>query len=528
MTPPFDGEGATKIMNRFKASSTAVIALAGAASLAACGGGTGGGASSQSASDAVTIALNADAAPNGYDALLYSQGQYQFFGTIYDALFATDKDGKAQPDLVEKFSNSPDNLTTTLTLKDGVTFTDGKALDSTVVKTNLDRRSDKKLAAYGTVAPGGASEITDVAAPDPKTVVITWKKPQAAPEKNLADTAGIIVGPDGIANPDSLASKPDGSGPYTLNDGKTTKGSTYTLDKNTKSANAGDWSYDHLVVKVITDPQALANALVSGQADVASQIDQTTLDLVQSKQTVTKIGGTIVGFPVFDKTGATNPAFKDPNVRLALSYGTDREGLVKDLHPGSQATAQLFPSDNPGFDPALNETYAYDPDKAKKMLAGAGAADLKIDLTIHGQPTPDELALQDQWKKIGVTLNFISATSTDQIFAAATTQPLGFGPFAVGSNPAGFVAGVVYNGFANLQHATDPNIEQSLGAALGATGDAQQGALKALNAAITNDGWYIPVYEDFTYTGYNKSKVAEPAWAGTNNFLVFSSITPAG
>jgi peptide/nickel transport system substrate-binding protein len=514
-------------MNRFtiRTGGAAVAALA-AASLAACGGASGG-SSSASASDTVTVALNADAAPNGYDPLLYSQGQYQFFGALYDALFVTDKDGKAQPDLVTDFSNNADNTQTTLHLRTDVTFSDGKKLDSGVVKSNLDRRSDTDLAAYGQIAPGGASEITDVSAPDAQTVVLTWKQPQATPENNLTDTAGIIVGPDGVANPDSLTTTPDGSGPYTLNDGKTTKGSTYTLDKNADSPSADDWSYDHLVVKVITDPQALANALVSGQADVATQIDQTTLDLVQSKQTVTKVGGTIVGFPVFDKTGATNPAFADPNVRLALSYGIDREAIIKDLHPGSKATAQLFPSDSPGFDASLNDTYKYDPDKAKQLLATAGYPDLKITLVWPGQPTPDLLAIQDQWKKIGVTLDIQTATSTDQVFAAAATTPLGFGPFGVGSNPAGFVAGVIYGGFANLQHATDPNIESNLGAALGATGDAQNAALKSLNAAITNDGWYIPVYEDFTYTGYNKAKVAEPAWAGTNNYLVLSSIQPA-
>ena len=96
-------------MNRFtiRTGGAAVAALA-AASLAACGGG-GGGASSQSASDTVNVALNADAAPNGYDPLLYSQGQYAFFGAMYDALFVTDKDGKAQPDLVTDFSNNADN-----------------------------------------------------------------------------------------------------------------------------------------------------------------------------------------------------------------------------------------------------------------------------------------------------------------------------------------------------------------------------------------------------------------------------------
>ncbi|NYJ08541.1 ABC transporter substrate-binding protein [Petropleomorpha daqingensis] len=515
-------------MNRFTTrTGVAVTAALALGSLAACSGGSGG-SSSQSASDTVTIALNADAAPNGYDALLYSQGQYTFFGALYDALFVTDKDGKAQPDLVSDFSNSADNLTTTLHLKSDITFTDGKKLDSSVVKANLDRRSDSDLVAYGSIAPGGASEITDVAAPDAQTVVITWKSAQATPENNLADTAGIIVGPDGIANPDSLQTTPDGSGAYEINDGKTTKASTYTLDKQSDAHDADQWSYDHIVFKVILDAQSLANAVISGQADVGGTLDPSVIDQVNSRQATVKVGGTIVGFPVFDKTGATNPAFGDPNVRLALLYAIDDETIVKTLHQGSQGTKQLFPADAQGFDATLNDTYAYDQAKAKQLLADAGYANgFSFDITIGGQPTEDMLAVQKQWSEIGVTMNIVTATSTDQIFAAAATQPLGFGPFSIGSNPAGFVAGVVYGGFMNLQKATNPDIEQSLGAALGATGDAQNQALTALNAAITNDGWYLPIYEDYTYFGYNTSKVAEPAFAGTNNFLVLSSITPA-
>ena len=74
----------------------------------------------------------------------------------------------------------------------------------------------------------------------------------------------------------------------------------------------------------------------------------------------------------------------------------------------------------------------------------------------------------------------------------------------------------------NMQGAKEPEIEAALGAALGATGDAQEQALTDLNRAITENGWYIPVYEDFTYVGYNADKVAEPAFAGTNNYLVLS------
>ncbi len=68
-----------------------VAAAAMTVSVAACGGGSSGGSTGASASDTVTIALDADPAPNGYDPLLYSQGQFQFFSSVYDALFVTDR-----------------------------------------------------------------------------------------------------------------------------------------------------------------------------------------------------------------------------------------------------------------------------------------------------------------------------------------------------------------------------------------------------------------------------------------------------
>ena len=520
-------------MNRFRTrAGAAFVATAAVTSLAACGGkssgASGGGAASQSGSDAVTIATDADAAPNGYDPLLYSQGQYQFFSTMYDALFVTDAEGTVQPNLVEDFESNADNTELTLTLKEGVTFTDGSELDSELVKANLDRRSDTDLAAYGQLATGGASEIAKIDTPDPQTAVITWKAPQATGQNALADEAGVIVGADAVADPDSLETTPDGSGPYTLDEGATTRASSYSLTKKDDAWNADAYAFDTVVFKIITDRQALGNAVVSGQADVVGQLQGTAIDLVESQSSITKVGGTIVGFPVADKTGTTNEAFAKPEVRQALSYAIDRQAIVDDLKPGARPTSQLFPESATGFDPALDEEFAYDPEKAKELLADAGYADgFDVQQTVGGQPDDVQIAVQNQWKEIGVNLEFVTATSTDQVFAAAQTEPMLFGPFAVGGQPQGFVAGVVVGGFMNLQQAKDPDIEAALGKSLGSTGADQEQALTDLNRAITEKGWYIPVYEDFTYAGYNADKVAEPKWAGTNNFLVLQSITSA-
>ena len=509
---------------------TALLTATAVLSLAACGGGSGGGGGAGSSSEdgTLTFAYDADAAPNGYDPLLYSQGQFTFFSALYDALFVTNSDGEVVPSLVSDSANNAENTQTTLTLREGVTFADGSPLTAEVVKANLDRRSDPDLEAYGAVAPGGASEITDVTVQDPQTVVISWAKPQATPQNTLVDTAGVIIGPAGVADPASLETTPDGSGAYTLDTDGTTRASTYTLVKNDEAWAADEWDYDTIVFNVITDPQALANAVVSGQADVATVLDPSTVDLVQSRQSTVSVGGTIVGFPVIDKTGASNPAFASEQARLALIYATDREALVSDLHEGSRATSQLFPETAAGFDPALDEEFAYDPDKARQLLAEAGYPDgFEVNYTVLGQPEEDAVVIQSQWAEVGIKLNFVTATSTDQVFAAVRTDPVIFGPFTVGAQPAGFVAGALYGGFMNMQGAEEPEIEASLGAALGATGEAQEQALTDLNRAITANGWFVPVYEDFVYAGYNAESVAEPSFAGTNAYLVLSDIEPA-
>ncbi|WP_219417413.1 ABC transporter substrate-binding protein [Pseudonocardia nigra] len=502
------------------------VAAALATVLAACGGspdaaGSGGGAGST-----LTIGYDSDPAPTGYDPLRYSPGQRQFYESLYDSLFVQTADGGVEPGLVADFSYSADNTQLTLTLRDGVTFADGSPLDATLVKANLDRRADPELTSYTAFAPGGEAEIVDVQAPDPRTVVITTATPQASLHILLTGVPGMIVGPTGVADPASLATTPDGSGPYTLDADATIKGSSYVVVEKPGHPDAAGHPFDTVVHKAILDGQARANAMVSGQVD-AALLTPDAVDLVESRGVaIERVGGTVVNLAVFDKTGAIHPAFGDVRVRQAIQHAIDRETLVATLHEGDEPTANAFPAAAEGHDPALDAQWGHDPQRARELLAEAGYADgFSFDVVTSPPTMTDMQAIQAQLAEVGITMNVRTAASTEELFASVETQPLGYFPLSW-TDPLGIVQGVVVGGFLNLQQASDPAISDALGRAAAATGDARAEALTDLNAALVAQGWMIPLYESYSYWAYDADTLQKVTFSGTDQYPLLAAFRP--
>ena len=452
----------------FVRAGAAVIAVAAATSLAACGGGDSGGGSSASASDTVTVALDADAAPNGYDPLLYSQGQYQFFSCAVRRAVRHRhrRAGPAEPGhrLLEQPGQPP-------------------AHPDAAGRRHVHRRLDARLdAGQGEPRRAQRHRPADQRHARRRRLAGDHRRRRARPEDrrhHLGEAAG--AGRDrarrhqrhhrrrGRRSPTATTLEPPsptGPGPYTLDAGKTTKGSTYTLDKNAKAWNADNWSYDTIVFKVITDPQALANAVVSGQADVgrAARPDHGRPGRLQAEHRRRSAASSSAS------RSPTRPArptrrSQDPNVRLALSYGIDREAIVKDLHPASKATAQLFPSDSPGFDASLERrSTPTTRTRPSSCWPTPGYPDLSIDMTVlrSARPRPARHPGPVEADRRHAELRRPRPRPT----SSSPRQPPSrccFGPFGVGSQPAGFVAGVVVGGFMNLQKANDPAIEAVAG-----------------------------------------------------------------
>jgi peptide/nickel transport system substrate-binding protein len=115
----------------------------------------------------------------------------------------------------------------------------------------------------------------------------------------------------------------------------------------------------------------------------------------------------MLGVYFADRGGSVVPALGDVRVRQALNYAIDREAIASSIYGEFGTPTSLYvPEGMEGYQEELQDTYPYDPEKAKELLAEAGYPD-GFSFTLLVQPGVDAgdllaAAISEQWAAIGV------------------------------------------------------------------------------------------------------------------------------
>ncbi|WP_062293067.1 ABC transporter substrate-binding protein [Demequina phytophila] len=477
----------------------ALIATAAAVSVAALAGCSGGSSSDPTTSGASeggsesggTVTLGVIAQVTSFAAANSNwANESPMMQAVYDSLLRMEPDGTISPNLATDWEWSEDRMTLTLDLRDDVTFTDGTAFDADVAAQNILRFRD------GT-SPNASNlgRVADATAVDADTVEITMSEPDPALEVYLTQNAGLQESPAAFDTAD-VDTVPIGSGPYTLNVGETVPGTTYVFDKNPDYWNSEDQHYDRVVANVYTDSTAMLNAVQGGQVDVASVIDLTQLDqMTASGYSAVTNQLDWVGLILGDRGGVLNEALADVKVRQAIAYAFDRDAILQAFAAGyGTTTGQIFPTTSPSYDESLNETYPYDPEKAKSLLAEAGYADgLEITMPSTAAFNQSWLTLvQQQLADVGITVvyedvapaNFISDMVAGKWPATIMILQQDPSDFQLASFQ------IAADATFNFLHYEDPTVEDLIGQIQ--LGDEAAGA--ELNQYIVDQAWFVPFY----------------------------------
>ncbi|MDN3496822.1 ABC transporter substrate-binding protein [Planococcus sp. APC 4015] len=479
-------------MFRWKATAalTAIAALA----LTGCAGGAGDDTSGGGDSGrADRLTLTAIIGPTSYD--IGSGAEYgnrsPFFQAVFDTLLQKNAAGEIEPWLATAWEYNEDNTVLTLTLRDDVTFTDDEPLDAEAVVASLEHFRD------GTSPQSATMAGKEFAVVDETTVTITQDAPDPSLVNLLSIAPGLIQAPSTLGQPDA-ATNPVGSGPYVLDSAASVTGTTYAYTANPDYWNPDVVKYDNLTINVIEDPTATLNAMKAGEANGAKIVNNDTIPEIEASGWTIKANELdFQGLLLLDRAGTMAPELADVQVRQAINMAFDREALLDALQAGyGSVTEQVFPETSVGYDAALDETYPYDPEAAKDLLAEAGYPDgftLNMMSTPAFQTTFDLVA--QQLADIGITVNYTDPGSgnfiTDML---APKYPATW--MALEQNPDWqlinfmIAPGATFNPFGY----SDPTVDEYITTIQMGTEDEAAEATKALNAYIVDQAWFAPFF----------------------------------
>ncbi len=424
--------------------------------LEACGGTSTGSGSGGSAGK-ITWAWQL---PTTWDPVTSSAGSdVQMLALAYDPITALDEQGNAIPWLAESWAYDASGTKVTFTLRSGLTFSDGSPLDATAVATSIERgrTQDGSL-----IAPQMAT-IKKVTASGDRDVVVELTEVDYQYPLLFAGKTGMVVNPAAFEkDAASLATQPAGSGPFEVT--KYTQNDHASLKKNPRFFAADEIKVDSFDLYPQADPATVVAAVQSGQYNLArlggAQVQQAK-DAGLEVQVINSM------FVMCLDVHVGKAPFDDPAVVEALKFGIDREKIKEVANFGvGDVNYQPFPPGYVGYNPEIADIYAFDPDKARQVLADAGYTDpVPAVLTSSGfGPAAVEL-IQAQLKEVGIeaTIDTIPGTQHTQQVYIQPSEGLVYDGFAGRESPVqAFQVLFGGEGLMNPGRRTDPELEAQL------------------------------------------------------------------
>ncbi|HEV8669147.1 MAG TPA: ABC transporter substrate-binding protein [Candidatus Limnocylindria bacterium] len=409
---------------------------------------------------------------------------------------------------------NPDPTTWSFTLRDAK-FHDGSKVTAADVKASLER----VIALKGALAPQFA-QVDTIAALDATTVQI---KTKTAVGTLLANMAMVPIAPAAQLNSTGFFNKPVGSGPY--------KVVSWSADADLRlEANTDYWGskpgVKTMLFRYYPEVAPLVTALQTGEIDFTWRLPPDQLPALQRDSNL-KVDAVPGWTYYFIWMNSSRPVFADKRVRQAMVYALDVDKMIKDLL-GSVAKRATAPIPSTVFGHAPQAAYAYDPAKAKQLLAQAGVPngfDAGVIWNPGSAPQDRELlqTMISYWNAIGVR---VKSQEMERAVWIDNLNKLNWDmdmqANAVTTGDGDFTLGRLYHSRANRNGYKNPDLDKILDDAVATVDQNRRKDLYAqANKIIWDDAVGIfpaELYNVFAYrkrvTGFTPTATAIMSFAG--------------
>lgn len=356
------------------------------------------------------------------------------FNSVYvsakttEGLLTYDFDLNPKPLLATEWSISPDGLTYTFKLRQGVKWHDGKDFTSADVAYSIETLKSVHPRGRNTFA-----NLVEVQTPDASTAIFVLSKPAPYLISALAAAESPIVpkhlyeGTKAEENPVNLA--PVGTGPFRFKEW--VRGSHIVYERNPDYWDAPKPYLDQLIVRFIPDPAARAIAIETGEIDLApgAPIPYSDLDRFAD---IPEIGFETNGYQYANgisriEFNFDRPFFQDLRVRQAFSQVIDRNVIVQTIQYGygTPIVGPINPHLTKWYVPDL-QPLPIDTAAAEKLLDEAGyprgADGIRVRLTHDYVPSGDTYKRGAEYIKQALAAVGVEVTVRAQDFATYTKR----------------------------------------------------------------------------------------------------------
>ena len=307
--------------------------------------------------------------------------------TLFETLLIIDQDNKVQPGQAEKYEVSPDGLTWTFTMRDGLKWSDGTELNAKDFEYTFKRIAD-----------------TNVAAPYAETVIGMIEGYKDAIDSKNPEKLNVKASDDGKTLTVKLAY------PCSYFDKIVAFGTMSPVQKATVEKNGDSWA---------TKPETY---VCNGPYTITEWTPSEKIVCKKNEFNVDPILGTY-----YLSMNLNKAPFNNKNVRKALSLAIDRDYVANTVMQGTYSPAYNYVGTGVddvdpgkflenskaanGGKPYISEDYKANLEEAKKALAEAGYPEGKgfptITYSTNDAGYHKALAeyLQQVYKDLGITMN---------------------------------------------------------------------------------------------------------------------------
>jgi peptide/nickel transport system substrate-binding protein len=257
---------------------------------------------------------------------------------LYDTLFALDENLQVKPQMVDKWETSPDGLTWTFTLRDGLEFHDGAPVTSEDVIASL-----KRWASRDSMGQKLAASVAEYKAVDARTFQILLKQKFGPLLEALGKPSVVVpfIFPRKAAEAQDAFTQSDnviGSGPFMFKKDEWKPGEKIVYVKNRKyrprpeamSGLAGGKvvNLDRVEWVWIPDSDTQLNALVNGEIDMLESVNYDHLPILEKAKGVKVLTSSTSNQYTF-RMNWLQPPFNDVRVRRAAAYALSQPEFLE-------------------------------------------------------------------------------------------------------------------------------------------------------------------------------------------------------